>query len=320
MKLWICSGRPSDGAALLAKEEGFGRLRTRQYLKINDIIVNWGQTNNEPILYKTKFRPLNLPDKVVGAVNKLLTFKTLELNNVTCVPWTQSKGMAAIWLEQGKTVIARKTLTGHEGAGIIIIEPGNELIEAPLYTLYIKSAREFRVHATPYGVIDTQWKVRDPKREVVDWKVRSYKNGFIFQRKNIEPNDKRDLLAVKAIQALGLDFGGLDIVEDKKGDFYVLEVNTAPGIEGTTVQLYAKALKELAERVVNPNHKPGPGPIGQGVLNAGGKPGDVPIATGVGAGLPAELGWKFPVISVAGQAAGIIVAKPIINLNLGWID
>jgi len=305
MKLWIYSGgRPSDGAAALCKFEGINRLRTGKGVKYDDIIVNWGTIPNVGILAHTKHRSLNPGCSVRKAVNKLSTFETLSKYNISTVPWTTNKAMAKIWLNDGKTVIARKTLTGHEGAGIIIIEPGYKLVEAPLYTLYIKSAREFRVHATPYGVIDTQWKVRDPKREVVDWKVRSYKNGFIFQRKNIKPNAKRDLLAVKAIQALGLDFGGLDIIEDKKGDFYVLEVNTAPGIEGTTVEFYAKALKELAERIVNPKFIPG----------------KLPVAAGAGVGLPAELGWKFPVISIAGQAAGIIVAKPIINLNLGWID
>jgi D-alanine-D-alanine ligase-like ATP-grasp enzyme len=51
----------------------------------------------------------------------------------------------------------------------------------------------------------------------------------------------RDQLSVEAVAALGLDFGAVDIIEDKEGNFYVLEINTAPGLEGHTVTSYAKA-------------------------------------------------------------------------------
>lgn len=259
MTIWIYSGRPSEGAALLAQEPGFNRMRSGKFYKPGDFIVNWGNAHYLPALaHKLSHRRLNSLDGVLKAVNKRKTFEALGAKSIPTVPWTLYKEVALGWVQQGHTVVARKTLTGHEGDGIIIIEKVNKLVEAPLYTRYVEKAKEFRVHATPFGVIDTQWKVRDPKREVVDWKVRSYKNGFIFQRKGIIPNAKRDALAVAAIKALGLDFGGLDIIEDGDGDFYVLEVNTAPGIEGTTVQLYGKALTDLCRRIADPNYKPQP--------------------------------------------------------------
>jgi glutathione synthase/RimK-type ligase-like ATP-grasp enzyme len=40
--------------------------------------------------------------------------------------------------------------------------------------------------------------------------------------------------------ALGLDFGAVDIIQDDGGNFYVLEVNTAPGLEGQTIKSYAE--------------------------------------------------------------------------------
>jgi len=293
MTIWIYSGRPSDGAALLAKEEGFRRLHLNKVVKPDDVIVNWGKCR--AAIAVTKFRPLNQPGAVAKAVNKLMTFQMLAGKNIPTVPWTANKAVAKEWLASGKTVVARKTLTGHEGDGIVIVEPGNELIEAPLYTQYIFKEKEFRVHATPYDIIDTQQKVRDPKREVVSWKVRSWQNGFIFQRKNIIPSAKRDALAIQTIKALGLDFGGLDIIEDKKGDFYVLEANTAPGIEGTTVQQYGVALRGLAEslrtgikpKAIAYDHKPAEQQAGPGL-------------------------WVAAPASVAGIGSGIR------NLNLGW--
>jgi hypothetical protein len=251
MIIWIFTGgRKSNGARELSKCENFKRMRTGLGVKKDDVIVGWGVSNG--MKYPENLpgnEVLNLPLAVEWACDKLKTFKRLSAAGVETCKWTEHKDIAKQWLDDGHTIVARTELTGHEGSGIIIIEEGKELVEAPLYTRYIFKEKEFRVHATRNKAFATHRKVKDPKRDVVSWKVRSWKNGFIFQRNNIEPNQTRDELTVKAVAALGLDFGAVDIVEDKYGNFFVLEVNTAPGIEGQTVPLYAEAIRELAENV-----------------------------------------------------------------------
>lgn len=242
MTIWISTnGRPSNGAKELSKQLGFRRLRQGKKVKPGDVVVNWGSSLD---LGNYMNPGLNCPESVGWAANKLEAFKALSASNVSTVGWTASKDVAQSWLSDGKTIVVRKKLTGHSGDGIVIVEPGEQLPDAPLYTMYVFKEKEFRVHVCNGKVIDTQRKIKDPDREVVTWKVRSHQNGFIFARNNIDPCAIRDELAINAISALALDFGAVDIIQDKKGNYYVLEINTAPGFEGQTVEIYAEAFRE----------------------------------------------------------------------------
>lgn len=244
-KLWLYTGdRPSNGAKELADEPGFLRLRAGRFHKVKagDIIVNWGVSSSAGF-QALQNRILNFFPAVGIATNKLEAFKALGMAGVEIVQWTKDREVAQHWSNNEHVVVVRNKLTGHSGDGIIIIEKLHQVPEAPLYTKYVWKDREFRVHVCNGVVIDTQQKIKDPDREVVTWKVRSHANGFIFARNNVAPSAARDSLAIAAIKALGLDFGAVDIVQDKHGALFVLEVNTAPGLEGQTVTSYAEAFR-----------------------------------------------------------------------------
>lgn len=244
MTIWIgTDGRPSNSAKLLSRVAGFRRLRLGNLVKPGDAVVNWGSSKTD--------RPdvINSAYAVRVAANKHLTFSVLSGAQVPVVPWTANVAVAREWQAKGSTVVVRKTLTGHSGDGILIVGPdGGELPpDAPLYTKYIFKVKEYRVHATRLGAFDVQQKVRDPERVPLTWKVRSHANGFIFQRKNIGRAADLHELGVMAVRAIGLDFGAVDIIEDKNGELFVLEVNTSPGLEGASTELYADALRGLAD-------------------------------------------------------------------------
>lgn len=244
MTIWIFTGgRPSNSAKELSNQQGFKRTFYGKMIKPKDTVVNWGTTK------ATGFgaTQLNQPEAVKRATNKYFAFSAMAGQHVNTVPWTANAAVAKEWQKAGSVIVARTVLTGHSGNGIIIVEKGEELPEAPLYTKYIFKTKEYRVHATREKVIDTQRKVRDPDVEPKSWKVRSHENGFVFQRNGIQESVARDALAIQAVTVLGLDFGAVDIVEDKNGDLFVLEVNTAPGLEGQTIETYATAIRELVE-------------------------------------------------------------------------
>lgn len=68
------------------------------------------------------------------------------------------------------------------------------------------------------------------------WKL-SYIGGISDLGKQIARN---------AVRALHLDFGAVDIGIRNNGDPFVLEVNTCPGLEGGTLDMYATNILERA--------------------------------------------------------------------------
>lgn len=59
-------------------------------------------------------------------------------------------------------------------------------------------------------------------------------------------SDAAKQIARDAVRALQLDFGAVDIGIRRQGDPIVLEVNTCPGLEGGTLEMYVDNIKERA--------------------------------------------------------------------------
>ena len=75
--------------------------------------------------------------------------------------------------------------------------------------------------------------------------IRNHHNGWVFCRADIEEPANLRTIARSAIGTLSLDFGAVDIIYNQKSNkLFVLEVNTAPGLEGTTLQKYTEAILE----------------------------------------------------------------------------
>jgi len=209
-------------------------------------VINWGCSDAPG--YESQFQTAsdvwNAAHHVGVAANKLSAFEQMNAFGVKCVPFATHKDTAIAWLSDHEVVVRHK-LRGHSGDGIEIIEQGSSYIpNAPLYTKYCPKKYEYRVHVMFGAVIDVTRKIRDPEREPISWKVRSHANGFIFARSNLKHKEHIEPLAIKAINALHLDFGAVDIIIDENTkQALVLEVNTAPGLEGQTLQSYINGFK-----------------------------------------------------------------------------
>lgn len=235
--------RPSNGAQTINEKLGLlSRLsRVTPVPKQYKLVVNWG--NSQPFVTHNA-TILNQPSAIRMAANKLVAFGRLRDAGVR-VPefFTEPQaGSSSIFL-------ARTVLSGSGGDGIVVIRPGDQWPAANLYVKYVRKVTEYRVHVAGGNVLFIQQKKRKLESDQTDDQklIRNYDNGWVFCP--IEMHLVGDAVkeeAVKTCAALGLDFGAVDLIIGKKdGLAYILEVNTAPGLESPgLIDAYVNYIKE----------------------------------------------------------------------------
>lgn len=267
-RLAIYSHAPSDSVNALKAHlsvEGVDLIKIKRQNsrfagREGDVIINYG-SSSFPMERVGRGRLLNNPGAISLASNKLRAFEVFQNAGVKTVEWTNQHSIAQGWVEQGGMVYARTTLQGHSGAGIVIgygnpagvgdagdVQVTSTLPRAQLYTKAIlQERREFRIHVMDGKITYVQQKRRrDGFRENETYSnlVRNHHTGWIYATQNADVCDEAKREAIKAIEALGLDFGAVDVIT-RRGEAWVLEVNTAPGMSGTNLETYANNFTRL---------------------------------------------------------------------------
>jgi glutathione synthase/RimK-type ligase-like ATP-grasp enzyme len=245
-KLFIYSHSPSDSIKRLKESlraegifcKSIKRTNSRYRNRDNHVVLNYGHSGY------LGFPTINQHDKVAIATNKLKTFETLKYYGFPNIPlFSTSKEEAKEWIAQGKVVYCRTILNGSQGVGIVVASSIEDLVDAPLYVMKVPRNLEARIHVFNGEVIDFAGKLRRSESDYSN-DVRNLSNGWVFCRENIVLTPESLDAAKEAVRLLGLDFGAVDIAVNR-GIPKVLEVNTAPGLMGTTLERYKEAIKLL---------------------------------------------------------------------------
>ena len=239
-----------SSGSLLAKGMDVSTRRNKGIIGEKDLIINWGcseiKCSNDPLI-------INSPKSVSNSSNKIDSFELFNIECVSTPEYTTSTPPDHWWDNKGK-VVCRTVVNSSAGKGIVIASSKDELVEAPLYTRYIKKAKEYRVHILFRELISIQQKkslTTDNRalRGIVDRdkRIKNVNNGYIFSE-NLDLSEHEHYAIVEesilAISALGLCFGGVDVLLTKTGEVKVLEVNSACGLSGNTLTKYIVAFNK----------------------------------------------------------------------------
>jgi hypothetical protein len=254
-KIHIYCPRRSDSAmtlvhALEAKRlrrfdgENFWDKGKRVKTEDGDAIICWG--THLPELDGLKV--LNSMDKRLDKYDQAVklgqsgvsTVRVFDPKNVNDIPTFIKAG----YLFRSKSHVGGSDLLG--------LERNPQL---GFFTEKVDFAEEVRIHSFAERSIRAGKKIpRDGFTAVtkaVDWRpnagllhpwVRSYDGGWKISYDGFKSTDAMRAIAHAAVKALGLTFGAVDIGITKDNRLVVLEVNTAPGIEGGTLHSYVRAI------------------------------------------------------------------------------
>ena len=257
MRTFLYSYNPrSESAMLLAQSLGVNRIRhqnSRYVPRPTDTIINWG-SSDLPDWSQRVGRIINRPEAVRLASHKLRFLRHLkDVGSEVRVPdWTTSREEAKSWLNERRCrrIFVRTVLQGHSGEGIVVVHDADALNSHPdgsLFVAYKPKVHEYRLHVGGGEVFRAQRKSIPAGIELSPEKfwIRNHGNGFIYTTGNVGNIRPRWMqMAVAAVRDLGLDFGAVDMIyNNREEQMYVLEVNTAPGLEGSTLLDYSSNLR-----------------------------------------------------------------------------
>lgn len=249
--------RYSPTARRLAEALGLRRNSYRG-LREQDTVIRWGDTRNDRC-YNSHF--LNSLQSIRGASDKLGSLTLLARDGLSVPPRANP--------DSERYPLIARTFRHSGGNGLWIVRSSTEAAQAvregaDYFLELVGSKREYRLHVMrqpaltledgrvqPEGlaVIYSQMKMgqrrTSEQREGLGRYIRSRQYGWWLN--TATPPEVVTQAALRAVETLGLDFGGVDILYCAGNRAVVLEVNTAPGLSGPALPIYVQAFKKLLD-------------------------------------------------------------------------
>ncbi len=248
-------------------------VQRRQFTKKNGKFVQYyrifGDTSqyDESQLYQLKFKTFDFNNSVIirwGTRENITAENSIIYNKATAIAHaTDKQESRQIFTERGVStprlllnvddykdgIIIARPFVHSKGKNFVVINNKQELEShwrnGWYYSEFVDKIREFRVHVGHSKVLALMEK-HNPNNGNIAWN-RAVNDTEPFTRVKQSEADTQKLLpvmveAIKAVNALGLDMGGADVILDDNGVAYVLEVNTAPTLNSSprVAEMWAK--------------------------------------------------------------------------------
>lgn len=232
---------------VLARTLGITFARAAQRVPAEtNILIRWGNAQPAPAQEE-----INSATAINNASDKLRAFRLLQEAGVRVPDFTtnpadthpphQCPRAEDLWFGRARR--------GFGGRDIQIFHPDDAEGPTPysaagvdFFTRYIEPKFEARIHVAFGEVIRVQKKYLEFPEHAASEYIRNYANGYRFKSPQRQLNNSRKEAAIRAVEALGLDFGAVDLLVGRADNQeYVLEVNTAPKCSPFTGRAYIEA-------------------------------------------------------------------------------
>lgn len=207
------------------------QLKLKTFNFDNSIIIRWGTREN---INADNSMIYNKSGAIASATNKLLSRQIFAEKGVNA-----PRLITSVDDYRDGIVIARPVVHS-KGLNFVVLNTKEELANhwrnGWYYSEFVDKVREFRVHCG-HGKVLALMEKHNPSNGNHAWN-RAQNDTEPFTRIKQSESDEQGLRNVlveglKAVDALGLDMGGVDVMLDKNGIAYVLEVNTAPTLNSS---------------------------------------------------------------------------------------
>ncbi len=229
---------------------GFGQRPKRSRTKI----IRWGFSSDfENRRHDTHYFPSN--ESIANCANKLSTLRILKEHDVSVPDFYTNETQ----LRNAEYPLYSRRHYHTRGKDIVIVNNNEEALRNLAQGRYLVESipykKEYRVHIFNDVVISCSKKyfrqqlweeLGSPAKKDI---IRNNEYGWgYYDFEDIEncPQSVRDE-AIKAVTALNLIWGAVDLIRTPDNDIYVFEVNSAPGLRDARVDLYANKFKELMQ-------------------------------------------------------------------------
>jgi carbamoylphosphate synthase large subunit len=221
---------------------------------------------------------INKINAVKNSANKLLMKKCFTEAGVKTADWWTCESMGGGHLFSGNIdksqlpyPIVAKHIYGSRGTGNTLLHDQKELetwlngktLNNYIFEKYYNYNREYRLHVTEDGCFYTCRKmIKNDTPDEKRWFKNSVNSTWIVEENPLfdKPSNWDDIIneSVKALKAVGLDIGALDVrVQSKHNnkdkvreypEFIIIEINSAPSFGEITAEKYLEEIPKLIKK------------------------------------------------------------------------
>jgi hypothetical protein len=222
-----------------------------------DVTLRWG------VSYHGNKPAINAGVNAYDKMDSLVRFRACDIlgpkviNMAQATDWAygnQPKFPKLPWLARKRRHVKGKDIrvckTWDDVTDVLDYDNGN--CSHDFFSVFIPTQTEYRVWVLHNHVFGIYEKVFKGEGEYEGF-MRNHRFGFKFEKRdNLRGMKEIEVPCAKAVKALDMEFGAVDVLLGKDGKFYVLEVNSMPHIDSpkrsTGIRL-ANLLSEWAENV-----------------------------------------------------------------------